>query len=337
MSTEAEQSRAGRRIAAGWAGRSRPFLVSLALLAVFSSSEAAIEATLRMAGGTDEKVSVSGYRNDGLLVSRKTKFGLVESSVPLAQIERLAFHPDAKIRAALADPSGANAGTLARYWAFLAPVTAKASGQAGQAAVAYAKAMLDTKDAANWNRVLELQPVIAGIDAGNTGLAAESLGLAAVANLRLGKLDEALRIADQLDAMAAEIDDSNRDVLASARILALFTRAAKSAAALAELEEEWPKWELMPLVRRNRLELIESALDGYLVPSVLYPDQRERCAEGLFRAAELEKRIGRPSNARQYAGDILSWYADTGYRDDAQALLDSLDSPSASPSPPPST
>ncbi len=274
--------------------------------------------------GKREEGDVLGVRGTGIRVAQQVSAGRVELNVPADRVKQVAFTLAPSLSDALANPSATNADDLARLWARHRPFIGVVDTGASTAALAYLNALALTEGSTSAQRILDLQPELEKLIAVDPSAAPEITGLTAIALIRLGRTEEALDLAQKLDTVGEDIGGANREALASARILATFTRATDAWQRLRQLDLDWPKWHLMPEKRRERLELTDSALDGYLTPAVLFPENEERAAEGLLQAAEIERYLGDDERALSYAREILDWYPTTPFQKEAQAIATEL-------------
>ncbi len=302
--------------------RRSPLLITAAFALTLAASASADVVLFQ--DGKREEGEVLGVRGDGIRVAQQVSAGRIEINVPADRVKQVAFALSPSLRDALANPSSSNSAELAQLWNRHLPYVGVVDTGATAAALAYLNALALSKDDASAQRILDLESEMDKLVAADPSAAPEITGLTAIALIRLGRTEEALDLAQKLDTMGEDIGGANREALASARILATFTRAGDAWNRLRQLDIDWPKWHLMPEKRRERLELTDSALDGYLTPSVLFPENQERAAEGLLKAAEIERYLGDDEQAVVYAREILDWYPDTPFQKEAQALATEL-------------
>jgi tetratricopeptide (TPR) repeat protein len=194
---------------------------------------------------------------------------------------------------------------------------------ASDVALALARALLADKSAERAGRALALLDAAlakAALAEGERGSLMQSKAAALSA---LGRVEEALAL---MDAMP-EIDPAASAALLGNRIRLELTRGEIARTELAKLEEEWPKWQLMPEERERHRRLFDQAISSFLYPAALHPDHRALTAAGLYQAAALFAEQGRPEEARIRLEEIVQFYPEPEFVGKASELQEKLKEP----------
>jgi len=132
-----------------------------------------------------------------------------------------------------------------------------------------------------------------------------------------GKVEQAMAEAEKMQ----NIGGSDEVSLALTQVQAHLIKAELAFSKWQELEKEWPKWKWMKDKRKERTELLNQALDGFLFPVVFHPELFRSCAEGLYRTVEIQLKLNDTKSALLYAHEIIHDYPEAEYKTRAEKLI----------------
>ncbi|MDX6765420.1 MAG: hypothetical protein SFU85_01375 [Candidatus Methylacidiphilales bacterium] len=296
----------------------RPILLAFGFLCILPFALQADEILLK--NGQKSTGLITG--TDGKSVTLRMTIGGGEAEIPypLAQVERVQFANDAGQQILLASDDPGRLAEVTAIWDKRRAFLALADSDAGAWALRCARLMLGKKTKKAAAEAVELCRLVEKED-WDAARKADAARLRLTAMAASGQIDEAIKEAESLQD-ASGVDEQT---LAGARIKARFLQAQLSWNKLLELEKDWPKWELMADKRRERTRLLNEALDGFLFPVVFQSNLVNSCAEGLFRAAEIEAHDGHPERALLALDEILRYFPDPEFRGKAEQLKKELE------------
>jgi|GEM_PF-931399 len=294
-----------------------PFCLCL-LACLFPLPAAADE--LRMKDGQVFSGEILGTDGITLTFRRTVGAGQAQIPYPLANIQEVRFILSAEEQALLTSGDPKDLPAAAALWERRRPYLALKASDAGAWALQAVRLSLakKTKKAAE-EAVKWCAEVEKGDWSEERRAQAARLRLSALA--AAGKAEQAIAEAEKLQN-ASSADES---ALASARVQARLVKADLAATQLAELEKEWPKWDQMPEMRRQREELLHAALDGFLFAPVFHPELAALAAEGLWKASELGEKTGRTTEARTWLQEIVDWFPEPTFKTRAEERLRALE------------
>ncbi|MGF1678684.1 MAG: tol-pal system YbgF family protein [Candidatus Methylacidiphilales bacterium] len=257
---------------------------------------------------------------DGKVVARTTVAGgSAEIPYPLELVEQIEWKLTEAESALLDSGDAARLGEMKAFWLRRQPFLEMKGSDAGRVGVHYVRMLLANGDKKLAHEALEWIEVLRRGD-WNATRKSEAARLRVSALAVAGRLEEAMKEADAMQDLGAE-DDAG---LAEARTRAKFVQAEVAWRTVRQLEEDWPKWHLMPEKRATREIELNRALDHYLFPVVAHPELRALCAEGLFQAAQILRHIGQEEDARLRATELIEFYPEPTYVGRARELLQQL-------------
>jgi hypothetical protein len=238
--------------------------------------------------------------------------GTAEIPYPIALIEKIEFQRDDKQNALIASPTKNHLGELMEWWRRREAFIAIPESDSGEIGIAVLRASLaaGTKKAAR--EALEIAEALKQDWSQDRKTESERLRLMLLA--KAGKGQQALKEAEALENLSGEDDAA----LAALQTRAQFVKARLAWDRVRKLERDWPKWHLMTdrIVERERH--LNEALDAYLFAAVFHAELTDLCAEGLWEAANIYKHIGRSTEARQCAEEIVNHFPSAAYLEEAK-------------------
>ncbi len=291
-----------------------------------------ILATLSTAARADEIVFINGARKSGNItstaggkISLKVEIGsgFAETAFALNDVKFVEFTPAPAEAEALQTPAAKDIGTLGNMWKLREPLLGKVRSDAPDVALALARAFLADKSKERAERALALlDSALAKGDLSQSERGAlMQTKISALA--AIGRIEEAATLMDGMP----EIDPAASAALMRNRVELELTRGTIARQNLAALEEEWPKWQLMPEERERHRRLFDQAISSFLYPAALHPEMRDLTASGLFEAAEVFAEQGRPKEASARLEDIVQFYPEPEFLAKATALKEKLKLP----------
>jgi hypothetical protein len=249
-------------------------------------------------------------KTDGKTVTLRmsASVGQAEVAYPVAHIKVIRFRQEVD--------NLEKVEQLHEMWEKRLPYLSLAESDSGSVGLRYAKALLErkTKKAA-----VEALAIAQTVEQSDWMLARRSeatrLRLSALA--ASGRVEQAMAEAEKIQDISAADESS----LAFTRVQTRFLQSELALSKWLELEKEWPKWRLMPDKRKERTELLNQVLDGFLFPVVFHPELLRCCAEGLYRVAELHVKWNDPESALLYANEIIKEYPDMEFKTKAEKLI----------------
>jgi hypothetical protein len=238
-------------------------------------------------------------------------------SVPRAEVDKIAFGPDADLETLTGDPVVGRTAFARVLWQRLEPFLSIPESHAAKAGQVYGDILLLSADP---NRHEEALALFSRIEneawseddrQGATRGRLKSL-------LRLGRVDEA---SQEAEAMAEAAEDPG--LLLETKLLLAQTRLA----ALSDLLEANPRWSDDPPVRAERKQLLDEALDLALYPFLFHGTSQEQAARGLWLAREAYLLAGEARAAREVATDITSLYPESRQAGPARDALQEKEEP----------
>jgi hypothetical protein len=268
-----------------------------------------------------QKFSGSIIRTDGKTVTLQMSVGTGQAEVPypLVQIEQIRFSNSPEIQAWVEAGKSEDWSKFQLLWEKRLPYLKLRESDTGDLGLRLAAILLqrETKKAA-----AEAEAIARQIEQEDWSerRRKEATRLRLLALAAAGKVEQAMAEAETMQ----DVSGADEFALASARVQMRLVQADLSLRKLKELEEEWPKWDQMVDKRRERTELLNAALDGFLFPAVFYPEQIRASAEGLWKAAELYGGIGRKEEALRLVDEILQWFPQGEFKVKAEELKKQL-------------
>lgn len=255
---------------------------------------------------------------DGRTVTLRMTVGAGQAQVPypLANIREVVFSNTEAERALLTTGEVKDLAAVLERWerrkAFLS-IPGSDTGAWGLQAVRLALARKTKKaaeEALTWAVEVEKNDWSAERRAEATRLRLSALAAA-------GRAEQAIAEAERMQNASG----ADENALAAARVQARLVQAGVAAARLAELEKEWPKWDQMPEMRRERAALLHGALDGFLFAPVFHPELTALAAEGLWRAAEVAEKSGNPAEALTWLRELVAWFPEPVFKSRAEERI----------------
>lgn len=303
----------------------RSLLLTITLLVPLASLHAD---QLRLKDGQILQGEILATDGRTLTFRQKIGAGQAEIPFPLDKIKEMEFSNSEEERQLLASTQASDLPAVLQRWEKRKPfLSIKGSDSGTWALQAVRLALLRrTQKAAR-----EAIPWAAEVEKADWSeerrREATRLRLSALAGA--GRVEQALAEAETMQDMQG----ADEQALASARVMARVAQAALSAEKLKQLEKDWPKWDQMPEMTREHNRLLNEALDGYLFGAVFHPELISQAAEGLWKAAELAEKQGRGSESRAWLEDLIKWFPDPLYKNQAEEKLRTINKPAPSSQP----
>lgn len=246
--------------------------------------------------------------------------GTAEVPYPVTNIKTIKFHNTPEQQTLLDSQNVEDLPRMAELWVRREPFLSMPESSAGEVGVRYVKLLLSkgTKKAAT-ESVEVAARVISGDWSALRKTEATRLRLMALA--ASGKVEQAMAESEKIQ----EISGADEEGFATMKTEARLTRASLASVKLLELEKEWPKWVQMPEKRKEYTELLNTALDGFLFAAVFHPELKTLSAEGLWRAAELSRLVGRKEDALVMVDEIITWFPSAEFKIKAENLKRELE------------
>lgn len=271
---------------------------------------------LRMKDGQVHNGEILG--TDGKTITFLMTVGAGQARIPypLASIQEVRFTLSAEEQALFTSGETKDLPLVTALWEIRRPFLAIPGSDAGAWALQAVRLSLarKTKKAAE-----EAVKWCAEVEKGDWSpeRRAEATRLRLSALAAAGKAEQAIAEAEKLqDATGAD-----ESALAAARVQVRLVQADLATVQLAELEKAWPKWDQMPEIRRQRAELLQAALDGFLFAPVFHPELPALAAEGLWKASELAEKDGRSTEAAAWLREIVNWFPEPIFKTRAEERL----------------
>jgi hypothetical protein len=240
--------------------------------------------------------------------------GRASTSIPLDDIESIAFGEDPDLAGKLdqADPSNPHA--LEPAWLRLRKWLAIPRSPAGAVGNAYANLLLRNGSPDNAARALE---IFSNVE--NTTWSDDDRNAAAQGRLRaMVQTGRALEAVGEAEKLAEQTEDP--EILIEAyHILAQATEQEYRT-----FLEENPRWDIDPFVIDQRHELHSKALRLYLYPALFHGSDTTRAARGLAGALAIHRLADDQALAVETARDIATLYPQTPEAAKAGEFLASL-------------
>jgi len=246
--------------------------------------------------------------------------GTAEAPYPVANIQKIKFNNTPEQQTLLDSQNLEELPRMAELWVKREPFLGMPESNAGEVGLRYVKLLLGkgTKKAA-----AEAVEVAARVVSGDWSplRKTEATRLRLTALAASGKVEQAMAESEKIQ----EISGADEEGFATMKTEARLTRASLASVKLLELEKEWPKWVQMPEKRKEHTELLNTALDGFLFAAVFHPELTNLTAEGLWRAAELSRSVGRQEDALVMADEIILWFPKAEFKTKAENLKRELE------------
>jgi hypothetical protein len=297
------------------AARPSPRLFSLLLISGFLPL-AAVADELHMKDGQTFSGTILG--TDGRAVTLRMTIGSGQAEVPypLANVKEVVFTNTPEDASLLASGDPKALPEVLGRWERRKPLLAIPGSDAGAWALQAVRLSLARKTKKAAEEALLWAAEVEKADwSPERRSEATRLRLSALA--AAGKAEQAIAEAEKMQN-ASGADES---ALAAARVQARLVQAAVAAAKLAELEKEWPKWDQMPEMRRERAALLNAALDGFLFAPTFHPELTALAAEGLWKAGEVAEKAGRAAEALTWMKEIAASFPEPVFKSRAEERI----------------
>lgn len=241
--------------------------------------------------------------------------GSAQIPYPRSRVELIRFSLTDEEARLLDSGDPARLGDFKALWLKRKPFLHMPETDSGAIALQYARLLVAQQDETLAREALQVAAEVAEGD-WNDSRKREAVRLRISALAAAGRIEEAMREADAMESLGAS-DDAG---LAEARVRSKFIQAELAWTQLKQLEEDWPKWHLMPEKREERTELLNRALDLYLVPVVAHAELETLCAEGLVQAGRIYLHLDRPEAAARCALEVIQYFPDPAFVGQAREL-----------------
>lgn len=237
-------------------------------------------------------------------------------------LKKVGFTPTPAEQKMMSNPGASDVAVLRRMWELREPLLGQVESDAPTVATALSRALLADTDPERAREALAL--LEKALARGSLTPAEQSalLQSTAAALMGAGRVDEAVKLLDTMP----EIDPAASAAIIENRVRLELIRGDLALGKLRALEEEWPKWELMPEEREQHRRLLHEALSAFLFPAAIHPENRAVTADGLYRAAQLFASVERPEDALRRVDEILSFYPEPVFAKKAAELQTQLKS-----------
>jgi len=254
-------------------------------------------------------------KGDEVVIRTKVGGGSAQVPYPLSRIEKLVFSLTEKQARLLGSADPKDLGDLKAFWLERKPFLEIPESDAGAVGLHYARTLIAAQDPKLAEEALaviaEIRERDWKVSRQQTATRVRIAGLAAA-----GRIEEAMAEADAMQDLGAGDDGQ----LAETRIRSKFIQADLAWNQCQELEEDWPKWHLMPEKREERRQLINQALDAYLFPVVAHTEQVALCAEGLVQAARIYLHQNQTDRARICVEEVMNYFPEPAFVGQAREI-----------------
>ncbi len=263
-----------------------------------------------------DQISIQG---DKLIIRSTIGGGSAEVPYPLNLVKTIRFSLTAEQAKLLESGGVSQLPALRELWKKRLPYLTMPESDSGWIGLRLAKLLIASKDQVNAEEALEVVEMVREND-WKTSRQQEALGVRISALAASGRIEQAMQEADALESLGASDDQE----LAETRVRSRFIQASVAWAQFEKLEQEWPKWHLMPEKRQERLEYLNRALDQYLFPVIAHPELEGVCAEGLVQAATIYLHLGKTEQAQKCLDEVINYFPDPAYVSRAKEMKTTL-------------
>ncbi|MEM6883680.1 MAG: hypothetical protein AAF571_01515 [Verrucomicrobiota bacterium] len=263
-----------------------------------------------------DQIKIQG---DKLVIRSSIGGGTAEVPYPLKLVETIRFSLTAEEAELLESGGVKRLPELRELWNQRLPYLSMPESDSGWIGLRLAKLLVATKDQVNAEEALKIVKTVRERD-WKDSRKQEAIGVRISALAASGQIEQAMQEADALESLS-ESDDLE---LAETRARSKFIQAGVAWAQFEQLEQEWPKWHLMPEKRKERVEYLNRALDHYLFPAIAHPELQALSAEGLVQAATIYIHLGKTERARVCLDEVINYFPDPAYVSRAQELKNTL-------------
>jgi hypothetical protein len=246
------------------------------------------------------------------------------SEFGLKIVKEVQFHPSKEQMDIILSGDVGKLNQLKAIWQQRRPFLPVKGSDAGWVGAHYVKLLLASGSEDDAQQALAASDVMLKEDWQPTGRL-ESRGLRIASLAKAGRMNEAveeLAFLDKDQQRDASIVESKE--LAEMRSRVSFIRADLAWAQLQALENEWPKWHLMPEIRDKRRQLINDAIDHSLEPAAFHATLQKQCAEGLWKAIQVYLHTDKKDQALLRAEALVYYFPDPDYVPRAENLIRKL-------------
>lgn len=304
--------------------RSFPLLCAALLAGAMPAPADVVE----LKNGTKEAGHILKTDGQSVTLEKRIGAGMAEIPYPLGMIAKIRFEPSEAEKQLLQAGETRQLGALEAFWRQREPFLALPESDAAAAGLAYIRVLLLKGTKSGGQEALRIAEIIAA-RSWDAAAQEEARRARLSALAAAGRVEQALAEAENLQGLSSSDDAA----LAETQVRGRFLKAELALKQLRELEEEWPKWELMPELRQRREALLAQAIDGYLFPAAFHPSLPALCAEGLWKAGEIFLREGRTEEAALRAKEIAEHFPVAPYQEQARQLAEKLEKTKASNQP----
>ncbi len=248
----------------------------------------------------------------GITIRSSVGGGTAEIPYPHERIQSIRFARPPELDRAIENLTG---NLLLPEWERRKAFLDIPGSDAGEIGLALARSLVQS-DADGARQALALIDTIRNADV-PPQIKADAAAIRLNALAAAGEVEQALKEAEAMEDIAGADERS----LQASQIRARFLQARLAWQQLLELEEEWPRWQLMPDKREERRALLHKALDTYLEAAAFHAYHPALCAEGLWHAVEIYQQTGRPEEAEKRAREIMDRYPDPAFLARAKEFL----------------
>jgi hypothetical protein len=295
----------------------RPAFHTLLAAALLAGARPARADVVELKNGTRETGQILKTDGQSVTLEKKIGAGTAEIPYPLGLIAQIRFEPSDAEKQLLQSGDVRQLGDLEALWRRRQPFLALPESDAAAAGLACLRLLLAKGTKSGGQEAVKIaDTIMAGSWDAGAREEARRARLSALA--AAGKVEQALAEAETLQGLPSSDDAA----LAETQVRARFLKAELALKQLGELEEEWPKWDLMPELRKRREALLAQAIDDYLFPAAFHPSLAALCAEGLWKSCELFLRTGHPEEAARRAREIAEHFPVAPYQEQARRLAE---------------
>lgn len=240
--------------------------------------------------------------------------GRMSVSVPRRDVERVEFSENESRDQLLADPDLQDIHEIAVLWRAWQSAVDLPKSPSARIGNIYATLLLQTRDA---TRAAEALAIFTLLE--NSAWEESEQRIARQGRLRaMVATGNAADAVAEAEALAVESEDP--EVLIEAKFI--LAEAARSA--LAELQEENPRWEEDINVRPDRARLYHEALDLYLYPYLFFGSETETASRGLWGVVTIHQLNDDVPAAIEASRDLVRIYPETSFGRRAEEFLATL-------------
>lgn len=279
-----------------------PMLILTLLLGLLPPAPA--QDTVILKNGRKAECQVVDFTDSAVKIRYQPAPGAAaqERPVPLAEVDFVELAPlPGEVEAMAQAISGGQPGPLLSFWAKRQIWLDRPRTNGGEIGLVYAELLTRTATQDRMERALKIYARIEASD-----WSAERRGRAQAGRLRVMlRQGRTAEVRPQAEALLEKTGDPR--VLIELR----HVMAEASAASLAHLEKDHPRWEQEDERVPEHHQFLNDAVEGYLYPHLFHGAEEDLAARGLWAASRLSEQQKNLEQAQDWAMDLTALYPGT--------------------------